>query len=86
MDILESLRTSAARKSEFDRDKELMIRAANEIKRYRLADKFTETELPKGKMMLVGRAANGNEIACMINPNATNIVAIIKVLRDQLAE
>ncbi len=33
-----------------------------------MADKdvFTEEELPRGKMMLVGRRYDGKEIACMI--------------------
>ena len=33
MNILESLRKNAARKSEFDTDKELLTRAADEIQR-----------------------------------------------------
>ena len=42
-------------------------------------DKFTEKQLPKGSMMLVGRSLGGSEVATMINPTK-DTSEIIKVM------
>lgn len=31
-----------------------------------MTDKFTEAELPRGSMMVVGRSLDGGELACVI--------------------
>lgn len=31
-----------------------------------MTDKFTETELPRGSMLVIGRSLDGGELACVI--------------------
>ena len=48
-------------------------------------EKFTEEELPRGTVLLLGRALNGSELASLIRPEDDgNIQTILRQFRDYL--